>query len=402
MQTGNGARWESSWEDARVHRLFKDARAELGAIAHNFLLHANAPQLKWNCGLSRVGAEMAMPSSSFLLFTQFLLYLKVTHCMEVDFCRPVRLSQKKPGVYLHRRAEQMNEDEIVFRLRAFREDFYLHLSPDSSFLAARSVSPHIHSTAPDAFAGSEFRECFYSGDVNGDPDSFAALSLCKGLQGGFFYNGMEYFISQTEAEDAGAASVRGNSFDRTHIIRRRRRTAHSAGNFTSRCGVPPDTNFTVSLERYKYMRELETDGLTETVLNSLGRSKRFAAVPRFVEVLVVADESMAKFHGDGLKHYVLTLMSVAARLYKHPSILNSINVVVVGFMVINEDDKGPKVSSNAALTLRNFCSWQKKLNKHSDKHPEYWDTAILFTKQVGQRARAALEMLRVGAALMDG
>ncbi|XP_004538000.1 A disintegrin and metalloproteinase with thrombospondin motifs 15 [Maylandia zebra] len=318
---------------------------------------------------------MAMPSSSFVLFTQFLLYLKVTHCMEVDFCRPVRLSQKKPGVYLHRRAEQMNEDEIVFRLRAFREDFYLHLSPDSSFIAAGSVS------APDTFAGSEFRECFYSGYVNADPDSFAALSLCKGLQGGFFYNGVEYFISQTETEDAGAASVRGSSFDRTHIIRRRRRPAHSAGNFTSRCEVPPDTNFTVSLERYKYMRELETDGLTETVLNSLGRSKRFAAVPRFVEVLVVADESMAKFHGDGLKHYVLTLMSVAARLYKHPSILNSINIVVVGFMVINDDDKGPKVSSNAALTLRNFCSWQKKLNKHSDKHPEYWDTAILFTKQ---------------------
>lgn len=359
-----------------MHRLLKDAWAELGAIAHNFL----------NGGLSRVGAEMAMPSSSFVLFTQFLLYLKVTHCMEVDFCRPVRLSQKKPGVYLHRRAEQMNEYEIVFRLRAFREDFYLHLSPDSSFIAAGSVS------APDTFAGSEFRECFYSGYVNADPDSFAALSLCKGLQGGFFYNGVEYFISQTETENAGAASVRGNSFDRTHIIRRRRRPAHSAGNFTSRCEVPPDTNFTVSLERYKYMRELETDGLTETVLNSLGRSKRFAAVPRFVEVLVVADESMAKFHGDGLKHYVLTLMSVAARLYKHPSILNSINIVVVGFMVINDDDKGPKVSSNAALTLRNFCSWQKKLNKHSDKHPEYWDTAILFTKQVGQRARAALEM----------
>jgi len=130
------------------------------------------------------------------------------------------------------------------------------------------------------------------------------------------------------------------------------------------------------------MSHLEIDGLTETVLKSLGRSKRFASIPRFVEVLVVADESMAKFHGDHLKHYLLTYMSVAARLYKHPSILNSINIVVVGFIVINEADKGPKVSSNAALTIRNFCSWQKKLHKHSDKHPEYWDTAILFTKQV--------------------
>lgn len=302
--------------------------------------------------------------------------------MEVDSCIPVRVDHQKHEKHLHRRAEQVNERQIVFRLSAFKQEFYLHLTPDSSFLAPGSLPPESSSSSSNASAAADLRGCFYSGDVNADPDSFAALSLCKGLHGGFSYDGMEYFISQTRTEDAAAASGHGNSFDRAHVIRRRRRAAHSAGNFTSRCGVTPDTNFNISLEKYKHMSELEIDGLTETVLKTLGRSKRFASIPRFVEVLVVADESMAKFHGDDLKHYLLTLMSVAARLYKHHSILNSINIVVVGFMAINEDDKGPKVSSNAALTLRNFCSWQKKLNKHSDKHPEYWDTAILFTKQV--------------------
>uniref|UniRef100_A0A8C3A6M4 ADAM metallopeptidase with thrombospondin type 1 motif, 15b n=1 Tax=Cyclopterus lumpus TaxID=8103 RepID=A0A8C3A6M4_CYCLU len=248
-------------------------------------------------------------------------------------------------------------------LSAFRQEFYLHLTPDSSFLAAVSGS-----SASDA----DLRECFYSGNVNAEPDSFAALSLCKGLRGGFYYNGMEYFISRTRT---------GDPFNGTHVIRRSTRAAHSGSNSTSRCAVAPDADFNVSLEKYKHMRGLEGDSLAETVLRTLGRSKRFASIPRFVEVLVVADESMATFHGEDLKHYLLTLMSVAARLYKHPSILNSINIVVVDFVVINKADKGPKVSSNAALTLRNFCSWQKKLNKHSDKHPEYWDTAILFTKQ---------------------
>ncbi|XP_010219222.1 PREDICTED: A disintegrin and metalloproteinase with thrombospondin motifs 15-like, partial [Tinamus guttatus] len=112
-----------------------------------------------------------------------------------------------------------------------------------------------------------------------------------------------------------------------------------------------------------------------------GRAKRFVSVPRYVETLVVADESMVKFHGDDLQHYLLTLMATAARLYKHPSIRNPIDIVVVKFLVIGQDDKGPKVTGNAALTLRNFCAWQKKWNKGSDKHPEYWDTAILFTKQ---------------------
>lgn len=301
--------------------------------------------------------------------------------MEVDFCIPIRVDHQKHEKNLHRRAEQMNERHTVFKLSAFKQEFYLHLTPDSSFLATGILPSESGSLVSNGSASADLRECFYSGDVNADPDSFAAVSLCKGLQGGFSYNGMEYFISQTRRADE---SGNGNPFDRTHVIRRRVRTAHSVGNFTSRCGVTPDPNFNISLEKYKHMSQMGTDGFIETVLKTLGRSKRFASIPRFVEVLVVADESMAEFHGDDLKHYLLTLMSVAARLYKHPSILNSINIVVVGFMVMNEADKGPKVSSNAALTLRNFCSWQKKLNKHSDKHPEYWDTAILFTKQVSR------------------
>lgn len=282
---------------------------------------------------------------SLLVLAQFLVSVSLTCCMEVDFCEPVRVQEE--------------DQQVVYSLSAFKQEFLLQLTPDSSFL-------------PPAETGSGtsggLRDCFYSGEVNGDPDSFAALSLCRGLQGGFSYRGMEYFITAAAAESG------------MHVLRRRGAPAPSA-NVTSRCAVLPDDNISFSLEKYRHMSKPGFHGWNETILKSLGRSKRFASIPRFVEVLVVADESMAQFHGDDLKHYVLTLMSVAARLYKHPSILNSINIVVVGFMVVREDDKGPKVSSNAALTLRNFCSWQKKLNKPNDKHPEYWDTAVLFTRQ---------------------
>ena len=57
---------------------------------------------------------------------------------------------------------------------------------------------------------------------------------------------------------------------------------------------------------------------------------------------------------------------------------------MVKVLLLGDRDTGPKVTGNAALTLRNFCAWQKKLNKVSDKHPEYWDTAILFTRQVSR------------------
>nr|BAC85245.1 unnamed protein product [Homo sapiens] len=111
------------------------------------------------------------------------------------------------------------------------------------------------------------------------------------------------------------------------------------------------------------------------------RKKRFVSSHRYVETMLVADQSMAEFHGSGLKHYLLTLFSVAARLYKHPSIRNSVSLVVVKILVIHDEQKGPEVTSNAALTLRNFCNWQKQHNPPSDRDAEHYDTAILFTRQ---------------------
>lgn len=82
------------------------------------------------------------------------------------------------------------------------------------------------------------------------------------------------------------------------------------------------------------------------------------------------------------QNHILTLMSVAARIYKHPSIQNSINLVVVKVLIVEDEKWGPEVSDNGGLTLRNFCSWQRSFNKPSDRHPEHYDTAILLTRQV--------------------
>lgn len=292
-----------------------------------------------------------------------MLFLTKTYlCMETDFCEPVRLDRENFPSHLERHSKEV----VVYRINAFNQEFYLNLQPDSTFLAPDG-------TSLNDFAESDLKRCFYSGDVNSDSNSYAALSLCRGLQGAFTFHGKQYFI-QLRSMNTSEIS---DDAEKTHIIRRRRQMDAQS---TLRCGVKSNENVVESLNKYKHFNGLTTNG-TLTLLKHMGRSKRFASIPRYVEVLVVADESMAKFHGDDLKHYILTLMSVTAKMYKHPSILNSINIVVVKLMVINEAEKGPKVSGNAALTLRNFCTWQKKLNKINDKHPEYWDTAILFTKQ---------------------
>ncbi|XP_077314017.1 A disintegrin and metalloproteinase with thrombospondin motifs 15 [Lithobates pipiens] len=269
--------------------------------------------------------------------------------------------------------EQVKDRGVIFQISAFQEDFYLNLSPDSQFIAP-AFSVDFPGSVPKP--SPSLRHCFYSGDVNSDRDSFAALSLCGGLRGAFGYQGVEYFISPLKNGTWDQLQVGQQG---PHLLQRRKALLQSADT-TSRCGVSSGLNHGImeALQRYKSSKHGKRH--TNGTRRRGHRSRRFASITRYVETLIVADETMLKFHGDDLQHYLLTLMATAARLYRHPSIQNPINVAVVKFMVLTDDGKGPKVTTNAAMTLRSFCAWQKKWNKVSDKHPEYWDTAILFTK----------------------
>ena len=44
------------------------------------------------------------------------------------------------------------------------------------------------------------------------------------------------------------------------------------------------------------------------------RHKRSVSMERFVEVMVVVDKEMSKYHGDDLQRYVLTLMSIVSEV----------------------------------------------------------------------------------------
>ena len=82
------------------------------------------------------------------------------------------------------------------------------------------------------------------------------------------------------------------------------------------------------------------------------------------------------------QHYLLTLMAMAAQIYRHPSLKNSVSLVVVKMLVVEDEEVGPQVSSNGGVALRNFCSWQQLFNPSSVRHAEHYDTAVLFTRQV--------------------
>ncbi|XP_029473156.1 A disintegrin and metalloproteinase with thrombospondin motifs 20 [Rhinatrema bivittatum] len=131
----------------------------------------------------------------------------------------------------------------------------------------------------------------------------------------------------------------------------------------------------------------------EKISYSHTRTKRFLSYPRFVEVMLTADAKMVHHYGQNLEHYILTLMSIVAAIYKDPSIGNLINIMIVKLVVIHNEQEGPSISFDAATTLHNFCVWQQIQNIPDDTHPSHHDTAVLITREDICRVRDKCDTL---------
>ncbi|XP_035411662.1 A disintegrin and metalloproteinase with thrombospondin motifs 8 [Cygnus atratus] len=244
--------------------------------------------------------------------------------------------------------------QLALRLAAFGRAVVLRLRPDASFLAPRLRLQRLGGGRRPPGRASPRRGCFYAGTVEGRPDAPAALSRCgppAGLRAAFLLDGAAY-----ELLPLGTPAP-GPPWRRLHRLQRR--AAPTAAPTAARPRPPAAA------------------GPAEP----LRRPRRFVSEARYVETLLVADASMVRFYGEDVENHVLTLMSMAARIYKHPSLKNAINLVVVKVLVVDDEAAGPEVSDNGGLTLRNFCSWQQQFNPLSDRHPEHYDTAILLTRQ---------------------
>ncbi|XP_058622757.1 A disintegrin and metalloproteinase with thrombospondin motifs 20 isoform X2 [Onychostoma macrolepis] len=126
---------------------------------------------------------------------------------------------------------------------------------------------------------------------------------------------------------------------------------------------------------------------------SRSRRKRFLSYPRFVELMVTADAKMVRHHGRNLEHYILTIMSVVAAIYRDPSVGNLINIMIVKLIVIHNEQEGPNINFYATATLHNFCMWQQSHNVLDDSHPGHHDTALLITREDICRAKDKCDTL---------
>lgn len=142
---------------------------------------------------------------------------------------PVRLDSYGTEPTHTAEAREKESEKRIYRLDVFGNQMVLVLEPDQTFLAPGFVFQMVGKPESEEFDSAGQARCFFSGAVNGEELSAAAINLCNGLRGGFYVGGEEYFIQPANA--SGEASD-GD----IHIIRRRKRGLLAEEN-GSKCGV---------------------------------------------------------------------------------------------------------------------------------------------------------------------
>ncbi|GAB0176196.1 A disintegrin and metalloproteinase with thrombospondin motifs 20 [Grus japonensis] len=289
-----------------------------------------------------------------------------------------------------------------YQLSAYGQVFQLNLSADAGFVAAQYTVVHIGAPQKQSFP--DLRHCFYRGHVNAQETHMAVFSICGGLMGTFKAHDGEYFLEPLMKVDGGEHEDEHN---KPHLIYRHEELKKKYQKSHKPCEVSEkELKSTLLHPTFSSLNEesnvLQKSHSLEYALNNLSiedggnphsRKKRFLSYPRYVEVMVTADTKMVRHHGQNLQHYILTLMSIVAAIYKDSSIGNLINIVIVKLIVIHNEQEGPAITFNAATTLRNFCLWQQAQNTLDDAHPSHHDTAVLITREDICRAREKCDTL---------
>uniref|UniRef100_UPI0037E8F759 A disintegrin and metalloproteinase with thrombospondin motifs 20 n=1 Tax=Semicossyphus pulcher TaxID=241346 RepID=UPI0037E8F759 len=319
-------------------------------------------------------------------------------------------------LHYRRRRRSLNNDlsglRVHYRIDAFGERFHLNLSAHSGFIAPSYTVTHLgaeqsNDTDSHFHDPSDMRHCFFRGHVNAKSEYPAVFSLCTGLVGTFTTQHGEYFL---EPLLNAAGEEYDEEHNKPHLVYRHKRNKNISNTDINQepCAASEtqQEELPVAFDSRGNMGE-ELDSLRVTIddhhtydNNSTSahptpprRRKRFLSYPRYVELMVTADAKMVRHHGRNLEHYILTIMSVVAAVYRDPSVGNLINIMIVKLVVIHNEQEGPTVSFNAATTLHNFCVWQQSQNVQDDSHPSHHDTALLITREDICRAKDKCDTL---------
>uniref|UniRef100_A0A4W3JXF6 ADAM metallopeptidase with thrombospondin type 1 motif 7 n=1 Tax=Callorhinchus milii TaxID=7868 RepID=A0A4W3JXF6_CALMI len=264
---------------------------------------------------------------------------------------------------LHRRdlGPDHLQPPLLYRLRHSGRDLSFNLTVNRALLAPGFVAERRYGGIKGAsISPLRLNTCHFIGRVTDQEQhsGVAAISTCHGMKGVFRLWGEDHFIEPWLEQ-----ALEGGS-PQPHLIYKR----HAPGRSHGTCGQEHSEKQREKWEkRQRRRRRIK---------------QRSVSKEKWVETLVVADSKMVEHHGnESIEAYVLTVMNMVAGLFRDASIGNSINIVIVRLVLLEEDEEDLKITHHADNTLMNFCKWQKKMNIKGEAHPTHHDVAILLTRK---------------------
>uniref|UniRef100_A0A8C2C2V5 ADAM metallopeptidase with thrombospondin type 1 motif, 16 n=1 Tax=Cyprinus carpio TaxID=7962 RepID=A0A8C2C2V5_CYPCA len=294
----------------------------------------------------------------------------------------------------HHRRKRSTEDQdhdlaVHFRLRGLGQNFHLDLQPSRDLVAPSfTVQTLGRSGTKSLQPFPQDHLCFYHGVLRSEVNSSVALSTCAGMSGLIRTQDADYFLKPLHPHQALLENFAAPSDHHPHILYKRstpaqtnteeyQRTLHSHDGTWQRqhfCGrrkkympKPPEEDIYIFPDEYKFMPRGK-----RAIMFKPQKHKRLN-----VETLVVVDRKMMDNHGhENITTYVLTVLNMVSTLFKDGTIGGDINVVIVGLILLDEDQDGLVINHHADHTLNSFCQWQSGLaGREGRRH----DHAILLT-----------------------
>lgn len=272
-----------------------------------------------------------------------------------------------------------NELNNKFRTRFYEikspyRDFYILLNEfNHEFLAPNfQIDERFGDLYQQTTTDEEERHCFYKGRVITDVSSSVTLNICGGLQGRIGTTTGDFFITPIKVSISDAVE---------HILYIPDEKLTSARKHSSSCGSTDVYNDQPQKIIHNFEFTFGNSGDIQLVPVT-SRQRRALSVRRYIETMIVADESMYIHYGKKeveLRRYLLSIMAIVTNIMKDSSIGNSLDVSVIKLVILKKNPPSLKVTSNAARSLKRFCKWQKRENKPNDDDPEHHDAAILLT-----------------------
>ncbi|KAK9542379.1 hypothetical protein VZT92_000249 [Zoarces viviparus] len=223
-------------------------------------------------------------------------------------------------------------------------------------------------------------QCHFLGEVwdEATGKGSAAISTCDGLTGLFKLSDDEFFIHPLEKSSADTSGPQ------SHAIYKRQASPPSRSPvvqpisgrqpLNGTCGITNQSfeDIERQRERWEHRQQRRRRRIRQ----------RSVSKEKWVETLVVADTKMVEHHGSkAVESYVLAVMNIVAGLFLDASIGNSINIVVVRLILLEQEEDDLKITHHADNSLNSFCKWQKKLNMKGEEHPLHHDVAVLLTRK---------------------